>query len=70
MKTKNITPEEYGCAAMACPSVYLSQGTKDEIIIIGEKADLNKYGIDEEKIGDDEQAVVVDRKMLERALKK
>ncbi len=60
---KNITPEAFRCVYALCPAVY-STDQGDELYIVGKKVEgLKELGI-AEKVGEDEQVVMVDREML------
>jgi len=69
MKLKDITPKAYRCAQLICPAVYTTEKSH-KLVIIGEKTDnLEQLGI-AEKIGKNEQAVIVDREMLRQIFEK
>jgi len=68
MKVKEITPKEYRCTAAACPSIFEIEG-KDELIIIGLKADLKKLGL-KRRVGKREEAVIVPKKMVKEVVRK
>ena len=59
---KEMTPTKFRCAAMGCPSVYSIEGG-DKLVIIGKKADPKELGI-ADRVGEDEQVIIVDRDML------
>lgn len=69
MKLKEITTKEYNCTAMACPAVY--EGVeKGKLVIVGRKVDNpDKLGI-ADKVGENEQIVIVDREMLRKIFEK
>lgn len=63
MKLIEITPKAFLCTAAACPAVYTTE-KGDKLAIVGRKVDNpEEIGINE-KIGKDEQVVIVDREML------
>ena len=62
-----ITPKEYQCASMACPGVFEEE---KKLVIIGHKVNnLKKLGL-AKRVGKDEQAVIVDKGMLQQIFKK
>jgi len=62
-----ITPEAFQCAAVACPGVFEEE---NKLIIIGRKVnDLKKIGL-AERVGKEEEAVVVDKEMLRQIFEK
>ncbi|MFZ5559464.1 MAG: hypothetical protein ACOZAL_01575 [Patescibacteria group bacterium] len=64
-----ITPKDYQCAAMACPTIYEIMG-KDKLVIVGHKVDNpEKLGI-ADRIGKDEQAIIIDKEMLRKIFEK
>lgn len=69
MKLTDLTPPDYQCAVSAsCPAV-LQHG--DKLIIIGKFMsfrDRYQAGI-EDRVGDDESAVIIDAKLIIEALK-
>lgn len=69
MKLKEITPKEYYCTAMACPAVY--EGVeKGKLAIVGRKVDNpEKLGI-ADRVGENEQVVIVDKEMLRKIFEK
>ena len=85
MKLKEITPKEYQCAAVACPAVFEITPEafqcsavmcpavfeeENKLIIIGRKVnDLKKIGL-AERVGKEEEAVVVDKEMLRQIFEK
>ena len=68
MKLKEITPKKYRCTAAACPSIFEIE-EKDELIIIGLKADLKKLGL-KRRVGKKEEAVMVPKRMVKELFRK
>jgi len=69
MKLREITPKEFQCAWTACPSIY-EIVEKDKLVIVGRKVDNpEKLGI-ADRIGENEQAVIVDKGMLRQIFEK
>ncbi len=68
MKLKNITPGPYDCVCTACPAIY-ENPKGDKLIIVGSKVNSKELGIDN-RIGENEQAVTVDREMLRQVFEK
>jgi len=63
-----ITPEEYQCAAWTCPSIFELKG-EGKLVIIGRKVDPEKLEI-ADRIGRDEQAIIIDREILRKIFEK
>jgi len=69
MKLREITPKEYYCTAAACPAIF-EHVEKDKLVIVGRKVDNpEKLGI-ADRIGENEQAVIVDKGMLRQIFEK
>jgi len=62
MKLKEITPKKFMCGAAVCPTIFEVEG-ENKVIIIGSKANLRKLGLSE-RVGRNEEAIVVDKEML------
>ena len=63
-KIKEITPISYRCSyVIVCPAVYSIEG-EDKLAIVGKKADPKDLGI-ADRVGKDEQVIIVDRGMIE-----
>lgn len=65
MKLKDITPKQYHCSLVACPSVFSIQDNPDKVIIVGKKVNVKESNL-KQKVGDDEEAVMVDKEMLQK----
>lgn len=63
-KIKEITPKSYTCTFVGvCPAVYSIEG-EGKVAIVGKKADPKELGI-ADRVGKDEQVIIVDRGMIE-----
>ncbi|PJC77400.1 hypothetical protein CO010_00520 [Candidatus Shapirobacteria bacterium CG_4_8_14_3_um_filter_39_11] len=63
MKLKEITPKAFQCSGVACPAVYEIVGM-NKLVIVGSKINnLEKLGI-AKRVGENEEAVIVDKEML------
>ncbi len=62
-KMNEITPKSYRCYLVACPAVYSIEG-EGKLAIVGKKADPKDLGI-ADRVGKDEQVIIVDREMIE-----
>ncbi len=62
-KIKEITPKSYGCTLVTCPAVYSIEG-EGKLAIVGKKANPKDLGI-ADRVGKDEQVIIVDRGMIE-----
>lgn len=62
-KLKDVTPQHLRCTFGACPAVYEYGG---ELVIIAKRAPAELVKELENKIGDDELAVVIDPKYFEQ----
>jgi len=63
-----ITPEAFRCVGGGCSSVF--KKGKGELIIIGRKVkNLKKLGLSE-RVGKDEEAVIVDKEMIRQLFEK
>jgi len=67
-KAIEITPSSFMCAAAMCPAVYLLKGDS-KIAIVGKRTNAAELGI-EDKVGKDEEVVIVDREMLRQIFEK
>ncbi len=61
-KIKEITPKSYICTLVGCPAVYSIEG-EGKVAIVGKKADPKELGI-ADRVGKDEQVIIVDRGMI------
>lgn len=68
MKLREITPKEYRCACAACPAIYEVMGD-NKLVIIGSQVNLKQFGI-AEKVGKNEQVVMIDKEMLKQIFEK
>jgi len=69
MDLKEITPKGYQCTGVACPAVYEVVG-KNKLVIVACKIDnLEKLGI-AKRVGENEEAVIVDKEMLRKIFEK
>ena len=68
MKIKRITPLNLMCAGGGCPAVFEIIG-QNKLVIVGLKADRKALNLSE-KIGKDEEAIVVDKEMLQKIFNK
>lgn len=57
-----LTPESFRCSMGACPSVYKTKLGK--LVIIGKKPSREITETIENKVGDDEWAIVIDPRLL------
>ena len=63
-KVIEITPKSYSCSyVIVCPAVYSIEG-EGKLAIVGKKADPKDLGI-ADRVGKDEQVVIVERGMIE-----
>jgi len=60
--SNELTPRALRCSLGACPSVYKTQQGK--LVIIGKKPSREITETIENKIGDDEWAIVIDPELL------
>lgn len=59
---KDVTPDKFRCSIGACPAVYdLGDGN---VLIIGKKAALKEKNILDNEVGNNENAIVIDKDML------
>lgn len=63
---KDITPKQFSCTFAACPALY--QTNEGDFVIVGKKADAQELGI-ADKVGKDQEAVIMDKEMLEKVFK-
>jgi len=68
MKLKEITPRYWQCCGGGCPAVFEIVG-ENKLIIVGLKANRKALNLSE-KIGKDEEAIVVDKEMLQKIFNK
>lgn len=70
-KLINITPSKFMClVGPACSAVYfLELEGQDKLAIVGKKADPKELGI-ADRVGKDEQVIIVDRGMIEGLFEK
>lgn len=68
-KLREITPKAYQCAVNICPAVYITE-KGDKLAIVGTKVDnLEELGISE-KVGENEQVVMIDKEILKQIFEK
>jgi len=60
----DITPKEFRCLSVACPAIYSIIG-ENNFAIVGKKADGKNLGL-AERVGKDEEVIIVDREMLRK----
>lgn len=68
MKVKRIKLLNSMCACGGCPAVFEIVG-ENKLVIVGLKADRKAFNLSG-KIGDNEEAIVVDKEMLEKIFNK
>lgn len=70
IRLKELTPYKYRCGVAAvCPAVFSIGEKGDKLAIVGKKADPKELGI-ADKVGKDEQVIIVDRGMIEALAEK
>ena len=63
-KVKNLTPEVMQCGFLGiCPAIYDNK-EESKYLIIGKIANAKKYGL-ENKIGEDEFLIEVDKRLID-----
>lgn len=68
-KVVEITPKSYRCSyVLVCPAVY-SIEAEGKLAIVGKKADPKELGI-ADRVGKDEEVIIVDRGMIEGLFEK
>ena len=63
IRLKELTPYKYRCGVSMCPALFSIGEKAEKLAIIGKKADPKELGI-ADRVGKDEQVIIVDRDML------
>ena len=65
MKLKEITPAEFMChTSSCCPAVYESEN--DTYVIVGKKLSAAEMAAIQDRVADDEFAIVVEKGMIDK----
>jgi hypothetical protein len=67
MALREITPKQFQCAAAACPAIYIHEET-DKVLVVGEQAELEEFGLDKGSVSQDEVAAILDKEMIQEAI--